>query len=294
MTSTTVRRKKRKDEIKVTVGPFRNQADYKACEDIQQEAFNRRDIDVVPIPILIATNRAGGILLGAYSSLGDMIGFTFGILGTRDGKPVQHCCLVAVRNAYKNFDVGYKLQTALRKEALKRKIMYITCDFDPIQPLHAYFFLGKLGFKATAYEENFCGETTDQIDRGLPIDRITAIWDLENSEVVKRLESGPPRHDFRKELKRVSFINQLMESSPGFFVSSPIKMDCEAEAFLFEIPYNIPEIKNRDLGAAMEWQRNLRQVFGGYFKKGYAATDFWATEQETRLRAGYLLGKQKS
>jgi len=294
MTSTTVRRKKRKDEIKVTVGPFRNPADYKACEDIQQEAFSRRDIDVVPVPILVSTNRAGGVLFGAYSNLGDMIGFTFSILGTLCGKPILHCCLVAVRSAYKNFDVGYKLQTALRKEALKRKITCITCDFDPMQPLHSYFFLGKLGFTAKVYEENLYGETTDQFDRGLPTDRITAIWELENSEVVKRLENGPARHDFRKELKRVSFINQLMESSPGFFVSSPIKMDCEAETFLFEVPYNIPEIKNRDLGAAMEWQRNLRQVFGGYFKKGYAAIDFWATEQEARLRAGYLLGKQKS
>ena len=294
MTSTTVRRKKRKDEIKIAVGPFRNSADYKTCEDIQQEAFGRRDIDVVPVSILVSANRAGGILLGAYSSLDDLIGFTFSILGTRAGKAIQHCCLVAVRSAYKNFDVGYKLQTALRKEALKRKITHITCDFDPMQPLQSYFFLGKLGFKAIVYEENLYGDTADQLDRGLPTDRITAIWELENSEVVKRLENGPVRHDFRKELKRVSFINQLMESPPGFFVSTPIKMDCAAETFLFEVPYNIPEIKNRDLSAAMEWQRNLRQVFGGYFKKGYAAIDFWATEQESRLRAGYLLGKQKS
>ena len=294
MTSTTVRRKKRKDEIKVAVGPFRNQADYKACEDIQQEAFVCRDIDIVPIPVLVSVNRVGGILLGAYSSLGDMIGFTFSMPGTRDGKAILHCCMVAVRSAYKNFDVGYKLQTALRKEALKRKITCVTCDFDPMQPLHSYFFIGKLGFKANVYEENLYGETTVQLDRGLPTDRIIAVWDMENSEVVKRLESGPPRHDFRKELKRVSIINQLMESAPGFFVSSPIKMDSDAEAFLFEVPYNIQEIKNRDLGAAMEWQRNLRQVFGGYFKKGYTVTDFWSAEQDGRLRAGYLLGKQKS
>jgi len=293
MTSTAVRRKKRKDEIKVTVAPFRNKSDYEACEDIQQEVFGRRDIDVVPVPILVAANRSGGILLGAYSSLGDMIGFTFSILGTRDGKPVQHCCLVAVRTAYKNFDVGYKLQIALRKEALKRKIACVVCDFDPMQPLQSYFFLGKLGFRANIYEENLYGEAADQLDRGLPADRITAVWDLESSEVARRLEDGPPRHDFRKELKRVPVVNQLLESAPGLFISSPIKMDCAAEAFLFEVPYNIPEIKNRDLGAAMEWQRNLRQVFCGYFKKGYAATDFWAAEQDNRLRAGYLLEKQK-
>jgi len=290
MTSTTVRRKKRKDEIKVAVEPFRNPADYKACIDIQQEAVGlREDMGFIPASLLIAASRAGGILLGAYSGLGDMIGFTFSILGVRNGKPIQHCCMLATKAAYKNFDIGFKLQTALRKETLKRKIKHITCDFDPMKPLHSYFFLGKLGFQANAYEENLYGETSGQFDRGLSADRMTALWDLENNEVVKRLESGPPRHDFRKELKRIPVINQLFESAPGLFVSSPVKMDCKAETFLFEVPYNLPEIKNRDLGTAMEWQRSLRQVFGWYFKKGYRVIDFWAVEQDGHLRAGYQL-----
>jgi len=293
MASTTVRRKKRKDEIKVVVGPFRNPSDFKSCMDIQQEAVgHRKDMYFIPLSLLIAASRTGGILLGAYSGLGDMIGFTFSILGVRDGKPVQHCCLLATKTAYKNFDIGFKLQTALRKETLKRKIACITCMFDPMQPLLSYFFLGKLGFQAGAYEENLYGEVYSQIDRGLPADRMTAVWNLENDEVVKRLEAGPPRHDFRKELKRVPVINQLLESAPGLFVSSPIKMDCKADSILFEVPYNLPEIKNRDLGAAMEWQRNLRQVFHGYFNKGYTAVDFWAAEQKGGLRAGYLLEKQ--
>ena len=291
-TSTTVCRKKRKDEIKVAIAPFRNPADYKACEDIQQEAFCQRDIDVIPVSMLVTADRTGGILLGAYSGLGDMVGFTFSIFGTRGGNPIQHCCLLAVRAAYKNFDIGFKLQIALRKESLKRKITCVTCVFDPMQPLHSYFFLGKLKFLANAYEENLYGEASGQFDRGLPTDRMTTVWYLESDEVTKRLDAGPPHHDFRKELKYVPVINQLQESAPGLFASSPIKMDCEAETFLFEVPCNLQEIKNRDLGVAVEWQRNLRQVFGCYFKKGYAAVDFWAAEQDGQIRAGYLLERQ--
>jgi len=294
MISTTVRRKKKKDEIKVTVGPFRSPADFKTCLDIQQEAFDHRDVDFVPISMLIAASRTGGILLGAYSGLGDMIGFTFSILGMRDGKPVQHCCMLATKSAYKNFDIGFKLQSALRKETLKRKIACVTCVFDPMQPVHSYFFLGKLGFNAAGYEENFYGEISRLYDKGLSADRMTAVWELENDMVIKRLEIGPPRHDFSKDLKRVPVINQLTEAVPGLCISSPIKMDCKEENFLFEVPYNLSEIKNRDLFAAMEWQRNLRQVFGGYFKKGYSAVDFWSAEQEGHLRAGYLLKKQKT
>jgi len=116
MTSTTVRRKKRKDEIKVAVEPFRNPTDYKACIDIQQESVGlREDMEFIPASLLIAASRAGGILLGAYSGLGDMIGFTFSILGVRNGKPVQHCCTLATKAAYKNFDIGFKLQTAAQR-----------------------------------------------------------------------------------------------------------------------------------------------------------------------------------
>jgi len=294
MASVTVRRKKRKDEIKISVGPFRNSADYKTCVAIQQEALGPFDIDFIPVSMLVTAGRAGGILLGAYSGLGNMIGFTFSILGMRGGKRVQHCCLLVTKAAYKNFDIGFKLQTALRKETLKRKITNITCAFDPMQPLHPYFFLGKLGFYTNAYEENLYGETYGQYGREFSTDRMIAVWELENETVIRRIEGGPPRHNFRKDLKCIPVINRLRESAPGIFTSSEIKMDCKAESFFFEIPYNLPEIKNRDLDATWEWRQNLRHVFGGYFKKGYAAIDFWAMEHDGQFRAGYLLGKRKS
>ena len=71
-----------------------------------------------------------------------------------------------------------------------------------MQPLNAYFTLGKLGAWASIYEENFCGETTSLLDRGLPTDRLLAQWNLESGDVVRRLEAGPPRRDYRKEMKQ--------------------------------------------------------------------------------------------
>ncbi len=289
-----VRRKKRKDEIKVTIAPFRNLADYKTCEDIQREVWHSQDIDIIPVPLLLVINRTGGILLGAYNSIGDLIGFVFSILGSLDGVSVQHSHMLAVRMAYRNFDVGFKLKLAQRKETLKRKIPLITSSFDPMQPLHAYFTLGKLGEWADTYEENFCGETTSLPDRGLPTDRILTCWNLDSNAVIRRLETGPPHYDFRKELKQRQVINQLAEIAPGLMNSSPVKLNCTADQFLFEVPYNLPEIKSRDLGIALEWQGKMRQVFRHYFKKDYIATDFRVAEQDGRLRAFYLMEKKKS
>ena len=288
-----VRRKKRKDEIKVTIAPFRTLADYKNCEEIQREVWHSQDIDIVPVHLLLALNRTGGILLGAFNSLGDLVGFAFSTLGASRGELMHYSHMLAVRVAYRNFDVGFKLKLAQRKEALKRKIPVITSTFDPMQPLSAYFMLGKLGARTDAYEENFYGETTSLPDRGLPTDRMLAHWDLESKEVVHRLENGPLRRDLRKELKQKIVINQLVEVAPGMTSSSPVKLNCSAEHFLFEVPYNLPEIKNRDLGIALEWQGKMRQVFRHYFKKDYAATDFWVAEQDGHLRAFYLLERKK-
>lgn len=293
MTTPAVRRKKRKDEIKITIAPFRSLADYKTCEDIQREVWHCQDIDVVPVPLLLAVSRTGGIILGAYNSIGEMIGFVFSMLGWKDGESVYHSHMLAVRVAYRNFDVGFKLKFAQRKEALKRKVAAVTWTFDPMQPLNAYFTLGKLGASAVSYEEDCYGETTSLLDRGLPTDRMIAHWNLENGFVVDRLEHGPGRRDLRKELKQKPVINQLVETAPGMMNSSPVKLNCTSNQFLFEVPYNLPEIKNRDLGIALEWQGKLRQVFRHYFKKDYAAADFWVIEQEGHLRAFYLLEKRK-
>lgn len=287
-----VRRKKKKDEIKVTIAPFRDRADYKSCEEIQREVWRSQDIDIVPASLLISASRTGGTLLGAYNSLGDLVGFAFSLLGSDGDRLIHHAHMLAVRVAYRNFDVGFKLKQAQRKEVLRRKISLITSSFDPMQPLHAYFTLGKLGACAGVYEEDYYGETTSLLERGLPTDRMLAVWDLESRNVVRRLENGAPRHDLRKELKQVPVINQLVEAAPGMMACSPVKLACTDPQILFEVPYNLPEIKSRDLGIALEWQGRMRQVFGSYFNKGYAASDFWVVEQDGHLRTFYLLERR--
>jgi predicted GNAT superfamily acetyltransferase len=284
-------RRKKRGEIKITIGPFRNMSDYDSCADIQREVWHISDIDIVPITLLIAAEREGGISLGAYNSLGELIGFCWSLVGIEHGEVVQHSHMLAVRAAYRNFDVGYRLKLAQRKEALRRKQDVITWTFDPMQPLNAYFNMGKLGTSASTYYENFYGETTSAIQRGIPTDRLLTRWDLKNPRVEERLESGSARHDMRKALKKHPAINSLMELGPGMTQCSPVKLGLSDDSLLFEVPYNLPDIKSRNLGVALEWQGKMRQVFRNYFKKGYAATDFWVVEEDGHLRAFYFLEK---
>ncbi len=291
---TPARRRKRRDQLKATVGPFRSLSDYNTCLEIQREVWRFEDIDIIPAPMLLAAAHCGGMNLGAYNSLGEMIGFVSSILGIERGELIQHSHMLAVRSAYRNFDVGYRLKLAQRKEALKSKIRAITWTFDPMQPLNAYFNLCKLGAHALGYEEDFYGETTSTLHRGLPTDRFITRWDLASERVVERLETGSPQNDLRKLLKKFHLINRLEEVAPGMAASSPVKLNCTEAELLFEVPYNLPEIKTRNLGVALEWQGKMRQVFRAYFKKGYAATDFWVSEDDGHLRAFYYLEKSKT
>ncbi len=290
---TPARRRKRRDQIKITVGPFRGLSDYTTCMEIQREVWRFEDIDIVPAPMLLAAAHYGGLNLGAYNSLGEMIGFAGSILGMERGELIQHSHMLAVRSAYRNFDVGYKLKLAQRKESLKNKIRAITWTFDPMQPINAYFNLGKLGAHAVSYEQDFYGETTSLLHRGLPTDRFKTRWDLSSDRVADRLETGPPGYDLRKLLKKFPLVNRLEEVAPGMTASSPVKLSCTDPEILFEVPYNLPEIKTRNLGVALEWQGKMRQVFRAYFKKGYEATDFWVSEDDGHLRAFYFLEKPK-
>lgn len=286
-------RRKRRDEIKITVSSFQSFADYKNCEEIQREVWRCEDIDIVPAAMLVAADHCGGITLGAYNNLGEMIGFAASILGMENGILLQHSHMLAVRVAYRNFNVGFKLKLAQRKEALKRKIPLITWTFDPMQPINAYFNLAKIGAWTNVYEENFYGESSSMLHRGLPTDRFLARWNLNSPAVVERLDSGPPLRDLRKLLRQVTVVNQLEDVAPGMARSSPLKLNSAADRLLFEIPYNLPEVKNRNLGVSLEWQGKMRQVFRNYFKKGYAATDFWVGEDDGHLRAFYFLEKKK-
>jgi len=266
-----VRRKKRKDEIKVSIAPFRNLEDYKTCEDIQKEVWHCQDIDVVPVPMLLEIHRTGGIVLGAYSSLGDLIGFICSILGSRNGAAIQHSCMLAVRMATA-ISTSVSTQDRPAEGGLEAESEADHLLLRSHAAAQRLFALGKLGAWSNVYEENYWGETTILTDRGMPTDRLLTCWDLEAGSVMKRLEAGPPRHDLRKELKRQPIINHLMETAPGLMNSSSVKMHCAEDHFLFEVPYNLPEIKNRDLEWRWNGSRKCARPSGIISKKAMSRT----------------------
>ncbi len=110
----------------------------------------------------VATKAAGSIWIGAFDGR-EMAGFAFGFLGVEQGHLMLHSHMLAVREPYRDLDVGHKLKLAQRDRALAMRIQEITWTFDPLQSKNAHLNFGKLGVISSSYKIDFYGPETSSV-----------------------------------------------------------------------------------------------------------------------------------
>ncbi len=245
--------------------------------------------DVVPVPILVITIKRGGVLIGAFDTAGEMVGFVYSIPGIRDGRLVQWSHMLGVLEPYRNSGLGHLLKLEQRARALAKGFAVIEWTFDPLQALNAHLNLRKLGVIIEEYEENIYGESSSPLHRGTPTDRLVAQWWLSSPRVESRLTPG---HQNRSPV-------HVGEGEPVVNVTTPggTWRRCEAvdlsrsEPRLWvEIPTGFTEMQTKDPALALSWRYAIREIFKTYFPKGYRATEFVLDRDERRGR--YLLTRE--
>lgn len=241
---------------KIVIREVDTPAEIRAVEELQKEVWGIPDLDVVPATHLIAAKAAGGVLLGAFDD-GALVGFVYGFVAQEDGRIAHHSHMLAVKPAYRNFNLGYKLKLAQRDEVLAQGIDLITWTFDPLQSLNAYFNFTKLGVIADRYVINFYGEQAASFLHQTGTDRFWVKWLLTSDRVVQRLLSPKP----------------VLENP--------------ADKLLIEIPADINSVQIGDPEAARDWRERTRRAFTEAFKRGYVVRDFYREETV----GVYILGK---
>ncbi|MCA1577041.1 MAG: hypothetical protein LC794_06715 [Acidobacteria bacterium] len=228
-------------------------AELRAVEELQKEVWGIPDMDVVPLTQLIAAKAAGGVLLGAFDAH-TLVGFVYGFVAKEDGEMAHHSHMLAVKNAYRNFNLGYKLKLAQREEVLAQGINLITWTYDPLQSLNAYFNFTKLGVVCDRYMINFYGEEASSFLHQSGTDRFWVKWLLTSERVVKRINSA------KAELENLS------------------------DKLLIEIPGDVNALSDE---VAWEWRQRTRSSFTEALEAGYVVREFYR-EGETGI---YILGK---
>ncbi|HEX7774152.1 MAG TPA: GNAT family N-acetyltransferase [Pyrinomonadaceae bacterium] len=268
-------------EIKdITIREINELAEIRAVEELQKETWGIPDLDVVPLTQLVAAKEAGGVLIGAFDGE-TLVGFVYGFPGFERGELAHHSHMLAVKPAYRNYDLGRRLKLAQREHVVAQGIGLISWTFDPLQSLNAHFNFGKLGVLADRYFLNFYGEDAPSFLHQTGTDRLWVSWLVSSKRVNDRINGisysapsnlGPPL--VQVEADDSSRRNDLDEG---------LGQDYAA----IEIPSNIDALP-RETG--LRWREDTRWAFTEALRAGYIVDGF---VRDKRI-GKYILSRKKA
>ena len=256
--------------------------DFQQCVEIQKQVWGFDDpYDIVPLPLLLVSQRHEGVVLGGFA--GDrMIGFVYSLPGIYHGHKLQWSHMLAVVPEYRNSDIGYRLKMSQYQMSQERGYQYIEWTYDPLESKNAYFNLNKLGCIAKEYEVNIYGETSSPLHMGMPTDRLVAHWLIPplNKESIDtdRLPEPPALITHCRSDQEVLLIEGADLKATGQFL-------------FIEIPPEIQVLKLYSQKAAMDWRMQTRAIFQHYLESGYVVYSFFHWKKTRPNRSFYILKK---
>ena len=248
----------------VTIRKCETLAEMQACFELQKEAWNFSDAELIPVRLFVVASKIGGQVVGAFvKKQGDdktdheLIGFALAIPGVRDGHSYLHSQMLAVREAYRNGGLGRRLKLYQRDDALARGFELMEWTFDPLEIKNAYLNIEKLGAIARRYNVNQYGITSSPLQGGLPSDRLVAEWWMKSKRVEAAL-TGARQLEFQ----------------------------CDGR---IQVPAEIYEWKGRPSTRpqALAVEEKNRQLFNRFFAEGLAVLGY---ERDARGDGTFLLG----
>lgn len=270
----------------IVIRDINGAAAMRAVEELQKETWGVPDLDVVPLTQMVAAQAAGGTLIGAFDRE-TLVGFAYGFVSYEHGQLAHHSHMLAVRPAYRNFNLGYKLKLAQRERVLAQGGGLMTWTFDPLQSLNAHFNFNKLGAIADRYFVNFYGEDAASFLHRNGTDRLWVTWLLTSRRVSERLDGEAPA----SELQNVLPLVQLgLDASPQ---RSSLAEGLAHEQAAIEIPADLSAVEQQSTESAFAWREATRWAFTEALAAGYLVTGFARMNREAQRLGTYLLSRGK-
>jgi predicted GNAT superfamily acetyltransferase len=272
----------------VTIRDLQSVEDLEQAEAVEQEVWGLVDRDVMPLALMIATKAAGSVWIGAFDGP-KLAGFAFGFLGMEAGHVTLHSHMLAVREPYRDLDLGCKLKLAQRDRAFAMRVPEITWTFDPLQSRNAHLNFGKLGVISDIYKIDFYGPETSSALHQNGTDRLWVRWPLASRRVRDRLQGK----DYRPEvLDAFSRLQPLVQFNGD---GKPLRNDLPAalarQRIAIQIPSDIGSVEQKDPGLAREWREATRWAFTEALRAGFFVAEFARTVRGKQGPGNYLLEK---
>jgi len=279
----------------ITIRDLENFNDLKQVEAVEREVWQLSDLDAMPLTLTVATKEAGSIWLGAFDGR-RMVGFAFGLLGHEHGRLIIHSHMLAVREPYRDLDLGFKLKLAQRERALAMRvgdlrISEMTWTFDPLQSKNAHLNFAKLGVISETYKIDFYGPETSSVLHRNSTDRLWVKWPLAGRRVQDRLQGKNNRAEMLDILRNL--VPLLQFNGDGRPVRSDAAAAVQRQRIAIEVPSDIGCVEQKDPALAREWRQETRWAFTEALKSGFFVAEFCRTVRGQQGPGVYLLEKGK-
>ena len=260
---------------KIEIRDFKTLPEYDACVDVQREVWEFPDRELIPAMHLVAMHHCGGTCIGAFDG-NKMVGFVCGLVSWRDGEVFHHSHMMGVLPEYRGQRLGETLKWTQRDRVLAQGMELMNWTFDPLQSLNAKLNIVRLGVITSKYIVNLYGESASPLHGGIPTDRFEVQWWIASPRVVAVKKGQRPGRPGWEELPRA---NSTHEGDGGFrYCEIDLRLDLEEDEILVENPADITSMMVRARELAIDWRMKTRQLFQGWFERGYAVVDFHESE----------------
>ncbi len=258
--------------LPVTYRHCESDADYAACVALQEATWGADD--VVPMTLLKAAQKIGGIVAGAFDDKGEMLGCVFGLSGVRDGMPTHWSHMLAVMPSARGRGLAFGLKTFQRDALTHLGFDHMYWTYDPLESLNAHFNINRLGARPIEYVRDMYGDgDANLLHQGLGTDRFVVRWDFNavtNPPDTTIANSAPVLNTFENK--------QWSTTKP------------RNERFVrIEIPADIQGLKSCDPNKARAWRTCTRECIQHCLDNGFAITGF---HRDDDSRSYYVLERE--
>lgn len=253
--------------------------DWYDVEQLQKHVWMMEDLETIPNRMVQVLVHCGGHLAGAFD--GDrMVGFTMALVARQHDETRLWSHMSGVQNEYRGQGVGFGLKAHQRRWALAQGYRTIAWTYDPLQRVNANFNLRRLGAVGVVYHANFYGDMLDEINRGMPSDRLEVVWNLASARVVDHADGAPQpvlvaTHDDH------FIVSSAPNGDPVLHLPEKFTNSC----YFVEVPVNLAALRMQGSSVVSAWREAHRQAIGQGLAAGYTLVDFVNSDQ----RCWYVL-----
>ena len=176
-----------------------------------------------------------------------------------------HSHMAAVKEKYRNRNIGSALKWHQRAWALEHGYETITWTFDPLVRRNAKLNLIKLGVRVFEYFPDFYGDLPDALNAGDPTDRVIARWELLTNQVL----AAASNQNLEQSGSGIAVALEKIDGKP---VQHEISLN--SSQVLCYLPSDIIEVRSQEPALALEWRLALRNQLQPRLNAGWHISGF--------------------